>query len=160
MLYIACRGSELAWALVTSHNLSKAAWGALQVGCACVSDKAMSQGHATHLVPGFLQLHVHHGMSACFHHQCPHFCSPDNVPWGVLQVNSSKLHIRHFELGALVTPSLTEKYRRSPQFGFCAHPHKPASGVCTVATTACWHAACLYACCSVSCLLQRTAIFS
>ena len=25
------RGNELAWALVASHNLSKAAWGALQV---------------------------------------------------------------------------------------------------------------------------------
>jgi Tyrosyl-DNA phosphodiesterase len=28
------RGNELAWALVTSHNLSKAAWGALQVSYA------------------------------------------------------------------------------------------------------------------------------
>ena len=44
------------------------------------------------------------------------------------QVSGSKLHIRHYELGALALPSLEERYRRSPQFGFCASPHRPGSG--------------------------------
>ena len=55
-----------------------------------------------------------------------------------LQVSGSKLHIRHYELGALVLPSLEGRYRRSPQFGFCASPHRPGFGAnsppCTAVT--------------------------
>jgi hypothetical protein len=60
-------------------------------------------------------------------------------PSMALQVSGSKLHIRHYELGALVLPSLEERYRRSPQFGFCASPHRPASGADLPPVTAITH---------------------
>ncbi len=67
------RGNELAWVLLGSHNLSQAAWGALEK-------------------------------------------------------NETQLHIRHYELGVLLLPSLEEGYRRSLQFGFRADPHRPGAG--------------------------------
>lgn len=45
-----------------------------------------------------------------------------------LQRNGSQLRIWNYELSVLVLPSLEEAYRRSPGFGFCAWPHKPATG--------------------------------
>lgn len=111
------RGKELAWALVTSHNLSKAAWGALQ-------EHAM------------LGMHSGDNRSVDMVWNGRFLCT--RCPPAVLQVSGSKLHIRHYELGALVLPSLEERYRRSPQFGFCASPHRPGSGAylppCTAVT--------------------------
>lgn len=39
-----------------------------------------------------------------------------------------KLKIMSYELSVLVLPSLEEAYRRSTNYGFCAWPHKPATG--------------------------------